>query len=534
MGQNRFANLGNLSFFNSMKVFQTLFHYRWLVLLVALAAFLRLWQISSWQYFTYDQARDYLIVKRIIFDHKFTLVGPTVLAPGVYLPPFYYYSLVPFLWLFKFHLVGPDIYTAFLGTGAIVIFYFLVKDFFGELPALLAGLLFAFNPYLIQASRHAWNPNTIFFFTLLFALSFEGYWLKKQKIYLPLSAFSLSWALNLHYTVVVFLPLLGALFYKEFSEKRFSFYFWAGLGAFIIFISPLAFFEIRHSFPNLRGVVNFVGKQGSGLGLGERMTMVVVDAVKMPVTLVMGLNPEHNLTINPSHILLFDKVNIFSGDALVKLKLAFGLLVILFSLFSLVGDKHVPVLVKRIVALFFFSGLLIRLVFPPAAFYFYHYTFWFPFALLFLSGAFSSLLVLRSGKTVGIIVAILICYFAFHPNPLKNEVRNESYFLPAAEVIAKDYSPGDKITLAANLVDPFRWDHNALEYRYFLETVYRIPLENWEARNYKEANVLYLIDEGSLKEPLKLGGMEVEAFAPRRIEKMWTTQNGQKIYRMKR
>jgi len=95
-------------------MFRKLLRYEWfwLSIVVFLGAFLRFWKIGEWQYFTYDQARDYLIVKKAVVDHKFTLVGPTVLAPGVYLPPFYYYSLIPFLLLFKFHLFGPDLYLA--------------------------------------------------------------------------------------------------------------------------------------------------------------------------------------------------------------------------------------------------------------------------------------------------------------------------------------------------------------------------------------------------------------------------------------
>jgi hypothetical protein len=150
-------------------------------------------------------------------------------------------------------------------------------------------------------------------------------------------------------------------------------------------------------------------------------------------------------------------------------------------------------------------------------------------AVIFLSLSFS-----KPGRIAAIFLAVLISFLAFGSSSLKNEVKTESYFLSAAKVIAKDNLSTDKIAVAANLADPFRWDHNALEYRYFLETVYKIPSQNWESKDYKSANVLYLIDERGLKEPLKLGGMEVEAFAPRRIEKMWTTSNGQKIYKMKR
>jgi len=47
-----------------------------LALIIILASFLRFYKINELHFFTYDQARDDLIVKRILVDHKFTLLGP--------------------------------------------------------------------------------------------------------------------------------------------------------------------------------------------------------------------------------------------------------------------------------------------------------------------------------------------------------------------------------------------------------------------------------------------------------------------------
>jgi len=115
-----------------------------IVLLLIVAAFFRFWHLGITQFITYDQARDFLIIKRMLVDHKLTLVGPTVLIPGVYLPPFYYYSLAPFLMLFRFHPLGADVYTALLGLGAIFIFYLLCREIFDKLTAALSSLVLLF------------------------------------------------------------------------------------------------------------------------------------------------------------------------------------------------------------------------------------------------------------------------------------------------------------------------------------------------------------------------------------------------------
>lgn len=502
----------------------------WLFLIISIGAFCRFWNIGNWQYFSYDQARDFIIIKRILLDHKLTLVGPTVLAPGVYLPPFYYYSLAPFLYLFNFHLIGPDIYTAFLGLAAIIVFYFLVRDLFGSKAAIFSSLLFSLNPYLIQVSRHAWNPNTIYFFTLLFALSFERYFFKKSGKYLILAAFSLSWALNLHYTVLVFLPLLLFMFIKEFVLKKLSRNLLLSLLVFFCLVSPIFIFELRHNFPNSRGIMEFALKQtnsSQGFFLIERGKAMLFDYLKMPLTLISGLNQSENLTINPSHILLYDKTSLQTNT-----NIFFAILIIIFSLVLLFRGKEE----KRyqIIIAFLIFGFSIRLLFPQTSFYFYHYTFLFPFIFLLISLLYFEYFKRFNNIIFPLIFTLIVVILALYPQGIRNETKTEEYFLTTCSIIDKATSPGEKIALAANLKDLSRWDHNALEYRYFLEAFYRFPVAGWDVGDYKEANVLYLVDEGSLKEPLKLGGMEMESFSPKKIEKSWKVDTGQTIYKLTR
>ncbi len=501
----------------------------WLGLILLVGAFLRFYKLREWQFFNYDQARDYLIVKKIILDGKFTLVGPTVLTPGVFLPPFYYYSLIFPLWLFGFHLIGPDIYTALLGILAVGIFFLLVKDLFGSRAAILASLVFGFNPYLIQASRHAWNPNTIYLFTTIFALSFERFFLKKKSYYLVFASFSFSWALNLHYTIIVFLPILIFLFYKEIKRNPVSRYFWVSLITFLFFVFPIALFEFRHNFPNLKGVFAFVSNQFNhnnipGAFLWERMKLMLVDYIKTPLVLLFGLNQNQNLSVNIFHTLLFDKVNL-----LLETKTVIGFLAIAGTALFFINGVRNKSKNGNILLLFLVFGFTIRLVFPPTSFYFYHYTFLFPFIFLVLGFIFAELI--KQNKNLAIVLAIFMTALPLYGSSLKNEVKDENFFLPSVKVIAQD-AGRENVAVVANLSDIARWDHNGLEYRYFLESVYKLPLVGWEASDYKSANVLYLIDEGELKDPLKLGGMEMEAFKPVKIEKDWKIGTGQKIYKL--
>ncbi|PIV00547.1 hypothetical protein COS55_03325, partial [Candidatus Shapirobacteria bacterium CG03_land_8_20_14_0_80_40_19] len=61
--------------------------YLFLVLFIIVASILRFWHINRLEFFTYDQARDALFVKRMIVDHEWRLLGTQTSLPGMYLPP---------------------------------------------------------------------------------------------------------------------------------------------------------------------------------------------------------------------------------------------------------------------------------------------------------------------------------------------------------------------------------------------------------------------------------------------------------------
>lgn len=504
----------------------------WLGLIVLIGAILRFWNITSWQHLTYDQSRDYIILKRILIDHKLTLVGPTVsIAPGFFLPPFYYYSLLPFIYLFNFHIVGPDVYTAILGVLSIIVFYFLSRDFFGIFPSLVATFAYAVNSYLTQTSRHAWNPNTIFLYSILFFLSFEKYILKKQRKWFVLTGFSLGWAIGLHLTAVVFLPLFAYLLFLEIKNRLFNSWTVGGILLFLVIFFPLAVFDIKHNFPITKAGVAYINGSGSKSS-GERSFLIrlkemAVDSYKMPAVLLSGTFQKENMTVRPSNITAFSLVNIFS-----KINSAKAILIWL-SLFlwscSLLSVLFTKSKTSKMLIAFLMFGLLIRLCFPSSLFYFYYYLLLFPVIFLFLA----NLVNCKQCKITFSVLIIVLSSASWFINGFYIDPKPEKYFLPVSEIIAKD-SNGSHVSVANNVGDKTRWEHNGLEYRYFSEAIYHLKSENWEASDYKTADALYFIDEGEVKEPLKFGGMEVEAFKPVKIEKMWQVETGQKIYKMVR
>ena len=64
---------------------------------ILLAAALRFYRIREYLTFLGDEGRDVLVVKRMLLDGKFTLLGPITSVGSIYMGPVYYYLTAPFL-----------------------------------------------------------------------------------------------------------------------------------------------------------------------------------------------------------------------------------------------------------------------------------------------------------------------------------------------------------------------------------------------------------------------------------------------------
>lgn len=218
-----------------------------LFLTLVFAAVIRFYKLPEYLQFLGDQGRDLLVVKQMIVDHKFTLLGPTASVGGFYTGPIYYYFMLPFLWLWQLDPVGPAVMAVLFGLATIVLIYLFTKDLFGEKAGLITAFLTAVSPKMIDISRFSWNPNPVPFFSL--AAVFSA--LKKKAF---LAGLFLGILVQLHYINLVMIPIIGLMTKIKDWWKLFL-GFIAGLSLFLIF-------ELRHGFPNTQSIIEFIFRGG--------------------------------------------------------------------------------------------------------------------------------------------------------------------------------------------------------------------------------------------------------------------------------
>ncbi len=232
-----------------------------LVILLFIGVFLRFYKFPEYVTFLGDQGRDAIVLKRILTLEHLPAIGAPTSVGQVYLGPFYYYFIAPWLLLFAYNPIGPAVGVLFFSCLYLALNYFIVKELFDKKIALISTLFISFSYVLIELSRFSWNPNLMPLFTLLTVYFFvKGLKTGKWLFYLLFGAF-LSFAVQLHYLALFLIPPLGILGLihlfknkKHFISNLFNFF--TSFFSFGIFSSPLIIFDLRHQFLNTKNFIN--------------------------------------------------------------------------------------------------------------------------------------------------------------------------------------------------------------------------------------------------------------------------------------
>jgi hypothetical protein len=224
------------------------------IFIFAAAAFLRLYRLEAFVTFLGDQGRDAIIIKRIVTFEHLTAIGPPSSIGQVFLGPFYYYLVAPFLPLFHFNPAGLAFGVAFYALIGFIAAYCIIKKEVNSLTAVLFSILLAFSAANVDFSRFSWNPNLLPVFAFI-TLYFWHKTLVEKKWYFPFLFgvfFAASFQLH-HLALLMSLPIFVSLL-MHLKEKRFSGALFKKIGTaligFSLLCSPLILFDLKNHFLN--------------------------------------------------------------------------------------------------------------------------------------------------------------------------------------------------------------------------------------------------------------------------------------------
>lgn len=452
-----------------------------------------------------DQGRDVYIVRKFLTNFDLMFIGPQTSIGNMYLGPFYYYLMAPFLLAFNFNPVGPAIMVVLFSLLTTYMIYYIYKNLFGsKLFALFSSLLYAVSPVAIKYSNFSWNPNIMPFFSLLFFYLSYLIIFKSRYRFLPLLTFSLVMALNSHYLGLILLPVFACysiLYYLKTKKIPNQIGRPLLVSIFILALSllPLVLFDLKHQGQNFQALIKF---------FTIRQTTVNLKAYKA-LPLIYPLFEQLNTR------LIFAKIT-----ALGRIGSLLFLISIIIALLTKTVNKF-----KYLLLIIFMSVSLLSLGLYKQHIYDHYFGFLFPILFIFFTSTLQILSKYKILLPLTVLMMTIPLYLSLKYNtftsPPLNQVETTQKI---TSLISKEANNNsfNLALIAKNNYDP--------PYRYFLE-VDNQPLYTLKD---KKTDQLFVICEPNPDIDCFPEGnplWDIAAFGVAKVTESWQI-NGINVYKM--
>ncbi len=474
--------------------------FRWeglLILIILIAGFiLRTHNISQYMTFLGDEGRDATIVRDIILGRNFTIIGPGTSIGNMYLGPWYYYLMVVPLWLANFSPVGPALMVAGFGVATIGLVWWVGRQWFGRVPALVISGLYAVAPTVIIFSRSSWNPNIMPFFALLAMYGIWKVWRYGYWRWLVISTLSLGFVLNSHYLGLLLVPVMGLYWLLAKKDKTSWKYLLVSILVLAGIMLPLVVFDAAHGWPNLNAMKLF---------FTNRQTTVNLKAYKA----VPNMWPLWQQIVTS----LVAGRDEFWG-------IAASWFLIITTVLALFRKQNRGDLLFNIA---WITAGLIGLGLYKQHIYDHYFGFLFPALFLLLGFALKTLSVNKIGQIVASIAVCGLFYTNLINNPLKYSPNNQMAHTRSVSDFVVRESRNQNFNLA--LIAKSNYD---MSYRFFIDP----KLTNFKTIHEQVTDQLFVVCEDVPCQPIGHPLWEIASFGWAKIDQEWEFPWGVKLYKL--
>lgn len=462
-----------------------------IIVILLFSLVLRLWRLDDLITIGGDQGYDLLKIRQILNGH-FTLLGSPIgryRDVVLYLGPLYYYLQAPFVKLSGFDPIGLG-FLIIIARLATTFFVFLIaKRIFGMRAAVLSAILSSLSPYWIYSLGPTSQP-----YLVLSIVSAIGFLLLIQQVKInPKTYFIICLAIgflsgfnvHLHYLGLVVAPALFIYFafFPQYRRIQTAGSFCLG---FILAVSPLILFEIKHKF--------FLTSQ-----------------FLKQLQIASG---------DPSHFSFFEKVK--AGLEFISTDV-FGFSLAIFMMASLlICFKFRPILQRRTSLIVFLSSVFILNIIA-AALYFgkiqpHYLAAAYPAAFIF--GGFIIDSTQKIHKFLPVLAIFIIALVLLQKN---NFLSPSGYMMPEDLTLREIRKISGIIADDArgsvfNIVSTLDGDSRALPYRYLVKVYGQEPLD---IEHYDRGDSLYVITRDPARAVSQSTLFEMASFQPSNIAKVW-------------
>lgn len=493
-----------------------------LVLVILISSWLRLWNIDGTLLFLGDQGRDAMIVADIFTKGDLVFIGPVTSVGNMYLGPLYYYFMVPFLWLSYPSPLGPAYAVAVLGIFTTFLMYLMGKDLVPRRAALIAASLFGLSATAVQFSRFSWNPNPAPLASLILIWSSYKALTKTPKYWL-LAAGAFSVLIQLHYLTLLsaagagliwLWQLKGILVRPKASSKKKTtslrdfLLITAGAAAiFIISLTPLVLFDIKHGFLNAKAFTQIFTQEEAFNEGSQTFAQKSWRSIK----------ETHGRSLQ----IMFESV--VGTERLSNTLLLVALIVTTGTFLWQKYRRQENMTGITVILTYLLTGIAGTAIYEHTIFV--HYILYlFPVVFLLLGWVLD--LLLQNKFTVIFAVAYLALFGWYNINnyPLRDLGWTIDDIQRTSQTIYDRVEPGEKYNI---VLLTGTGDIDGQNYRYYLEATDRPPVE-LEARG--EVETLFIINEDrKLERVVDSPVYEIVVFPDKEPTEVYTVQDGPEI-----
>jgi len=233
------------------------------LVVLAIAIFLRFWQVPARFIFDIDVQYQVLYALTIVKDFHIVWIGVSASNTGYYLGPGLVYLTSFLLWISR-NPVVLGYFASLVGSLTLLSIWFVAKKIFGEKVSLIATVLYGCVPFIINYDRRFWPIFVPLVATwMLYGLIRSQH----NKWWLLLCVFLIGISFHIHLSLMLFWPFVIYAFMRSgvFRLKRSNMIILAlSVLMYFALTSPLLVFDLVHNFDNIKAPFRMLEQLGKG------------------------------------------------------------------------------------------------------------------------------------------------------------------------------------------------------------------------------------------------------------------------------
>lgn len=226
------------------------------IIIFAIALFLRLYKIADAFPFDFDQEVPAFAAYNFFVNHKISLIGQEISFPGLFTGPFHnWIQFIPYGACHLFPDCVPYFYIA-IGLFSLVILFFVIRRILGNKVAVIASIIYGLSFNAITFERGV-NSNYFLFMTSIALLFCMKKYFSGERKYFLIGSFLAGLAfVNAN---PVFILSTIAFFVTSFLRGKSDLkIFFLGILFFSVNFAPILVFNFRHDNLIFHSIKNFV------------------------------------------------------------------------------------------------------------------------------------------------------------------------------------------------------------------------------------------------------------------------------------